>query len=160
MSTQTSKEDRFSVHYRHTQLGYVTATATAILAGMVITYSIFMSEEGQLGLDGIALTSGLGLLTVLFSSLTTEVTDQEFQFYFGPGFWTRTFPLDTIRSVEVVRNPIWYGWGIRYTPAGWLYNVSGRSAVELDLGSEGTIRVGTDEPELLARALRQAMEAA
>ncbi|PEN09502.1 hypothetical protein CRI93_01875 [Longimonas halophila] len=151
MNTQTSKSDHTPVHYRHTQPGYVTVTA--LLAGMLITYSSFMSEEGQLGMYGIALTSGLGLLTVLFSSLITEVTDQEFRFYFGPGFWTRTFPLDTIQSVEVVRNPIWYGWGIRYTPAGWLYNVSGRSAVEIDLGTEGVIRVGTDEPEQLAQVL-------
>jgi hypothetical protein len=158
MTDQTTTSGGSSAHYRHTQPGYVTVTA--LLAGMLITYSSFMSEEGQLGMYGIALTSGLGLLTVLFSSLTTEVTDQEFQFYFGPGVWTHTFALEKIRSVEEVRNPIWYGWGIRYTPSGWLYNVSGRSAVEIDLGAEGRIRVGTDEPEQLTRALRQAMKAA
>lgn len=127
---------------------------------MLITYSITMAEEGAFTALSLAVMGGVGAVVALFASLTTEVTDQEFRFYFGPGFWTRTFSLDTIQGVEVVRNPIWYGWGIRYTPAGWLYNVSGRSAVEVDLGHEGVIRVGTDEPEQLARTLRQAMEVA
>lgn len=140
-----------SVHYRHTQPGYVTATAG--LAGLLITYGSAIAEEGGLTALSLALMGGFGGITALFASLTTEVTDQEFRFYFGPGFWTHTFSLDKIRSVEVVRNPIWYGWGIRYTPSGWLYNVSGRSAVEVDLRSKGVIRVGTDEPEQLAQAL-------
>ncbi len=154
MSTDTPD----AVHYRHTQPGYVTATAG--LAGLLITYSSAMAEDGTLGALSLALMGGFGGITALFASLTTEVTDQKFRFYFGPGFWTRTFALEKIRSVEEVRNPIWYGWGIRYTPSGWLYNVSGRSAVEIDLGAEGRIRVGTDEPEQLTRALRQAMKAA
>jgi len=158
MRTQTTQSNDSSEHYRHTQPGYVTVIAG--LAGMLITYGITMVEEGALTALSLALMGGVGALTALFASLTTEVSDQEFRFYFGPRFWTHTFALDTIRSVEEVRNPIWYGWGIRYTPAGWLYNVSGRSAVEVDLGSEGVIRVGTDEPEQLARALRQAVEAA
>lgn len=158
MRTQTTQSNDSSEHYRYTQPGYVTVIAG--LAGMLVTYSSAMTEEDALTALSLAVMGGVGALTALFASLTTEVSDQEFRFYFGPGFWTRTFPLDTIQSVEVVRNPIWYGWGIRYTPSGWLYNVSGRSAVEVDLGSDGVIRVGTDEPEQLARALRQAMEAA
>ena len=138
MSTHTPD----ATHHRHTQPGYVTATAG--LAGLLITYSSAMAEEGRLTALSLALMGGFGGITVLFASLTTEVTDQEFRFYFGPGFWTHTYALDTIRSVEVVQNPILYGWGIRYTPSGWLYNVSGRSAVEIDLGSEGVIRVGTN----------------
>jgi len=158
MNTQTSKTDGASVHYRHTQPGYVTGGAG--LLGLLATYGGFLDSVSEWDSAGYAALGGFGLLTVLFSSLTTEVTDHAFRFHFGPGFWRHTFSLDTIRSVEVVRNPIWYGWGIRYTPSGWLYNVSGRSAVEVDLGSEGVIRVGTDEPEQLARALRQAVEAA
>ena len=158
MNTQTSKTDDTPLRYHHTQPGYVTVGA--LLLGLLLTYSELSDSASEWHSAGYALLGGLGLLTVLFSSLTTEVTDHEFRFHFGPGFWRHTFSLDTIGSVEVVRNPIWYGWGIRYTPSGWLYNVSGRSAVEVDLGSEGVIRVGTDEPEQLARALRQAVEAA
>ncbi len=158
MNTQTSKSYDAPARYLHTQLGYVTGGAG--LLGLLITYGGFMDSLSGSDSVGYVALGGFGLLTVLFASLTTEVTDREFRFHFGPGFWRQTYPVDTIRSAEVVRNPIWYGWGIRYTPAGWLYNVSGRSAVEIDLGTEGVIRVGTDEPEQLTRALRQAVEAA
>ncbi|MES3629711.1 MAG: hypothetical protein PPP56_06055 [Longimonas sp.] len=97
----------------------------------------------------------LAVVTVLFATLTTEITDRTFRFYFGPGFWTREFPLEDIRSVEVVQNSVLHGWGIRYIFDGWLYNVSGLQAVRLDIGGEETIRVGTDEPEALKEALNQ-----
>ncbi|MCS4192512.1 hypothetical protein GGP50_000712 [Salinibacter ruber] len=81
------------------------------------------------------------------------VTDQELVFYFGPGFWTRRFALNDIVSAEVVRNSALHGWGIRYTRHGWLYNVSGLQAVQLNIRGEGQIRIGTDEPEALKQAL-------
>jgi hypothetical protein len=84
------------------------------------------------------------------------VTDRELVFYFGPGFWTRRFALHDIISVKVVRNSPLYGWGIRYTHHGWLYNVSGLGAVELTIRGEGQIRIGTDEPEALKRTLEEA----
>jgi len=114
-----------------------------------------MVEDGELGLFAYTMLGGFGVLAVLFSSLTVTVTDQELVFYFGPGFWTRRFALDDIVSAEVVRNSALYGWGIRYTPHGWLYNVSGLRAVEVTIRGEGQIRIGTDELE----ALKQALEA-
>jgi len=55
-----------------------------------------------------------------------------------------------------VRNKWWYGLGIRLTPHGWLYNVSGLDAIEIVRRSGKTFRVGTDEPKALAAALRAA----
>jgi hypothetical protein len=40
-----------------------------------------------------------------------------------------------------------------------LYNVSGMDAVEIHLRSGQHFRIGTDEPELLAAALRMAISA-
>jgi len=137
--------------YKNTQIGYVTGGAGIL--GMLITYYSFMAEDGALGLFGAVMLGFFGVLTVLFSTLTVEVTDRTFRFYFGPGFWTRSFAICDIQSVKVVRNPAYYGWGIRSTFHGWLYNVSGLRAVELDIKGEGTIRVGTNEPERLKRAL-------
>ena len=141
------------MRYKHTQVGYVTGGLT--LAALPLLYYAFMVEDGELGLLAYTMLGGFGVLAVLFSSLTVTVTDQELVFYFGPGFWTRRFALDDIVSAEVVRNSALYGWGIRYTPHGWLYNVSGLRAVQLTIRGEGQIRIGTDEPE----ALKQALEA-
>jgi hypothetical protein len=56
-----------------------------------------------------------------------------------------------------VRNKWWYGWGIRLTPHGWLFNVGGLDAVELELASGRKFRIGTDEPQGLLNAIRTAM---
>lgn len=138
--------------YEHTQIGYVTGGA--FLAGAVVT----ALSSRKRGWSGSLLSLGLTAGAVLFSSLTVRVDDEELRFYFGPGVWERRIPLDDIQSAEVVRNPLFYGWGIRYTFPGWLYNVSGRNAVELDVHGEPPLRVGTDEPHTLKRALEQALQ--
>ena len=142
------------MRYQHTHVGYVTGGA--LLAALLLIYYAFMVEDGELGLFAYTMLGGVGVLAVLFSSLTVQVTDRELVFYFGPGFWTRRFALDDIVSAEVVRNSALYGWGIRYTRHGWLYNVSGLRAVQLNIRGEGQIRIGTDEPEALKQALNHA----
>jgi hypothetical protein len=73
------------------------------------------------------------------------------------GLVQKEWPLHEIVSVTPVKNPWYYGFGLRYTPHGWLYNVSGRHAVEVLLESGSKVRIGTDEPEKLARAISHAM---
>ena len=142
------------MRYKHTQVGYVTGGV--LLAALPLIYFAFMVEDGELGAFGYAVLGAFGVLAVVFSSLTVQVTDRELVFYFGPGFWTRRFALHDIISVKVVRNSPLHGWGIRYTHHGWLYNVSGLRAVELTIRGEGQIRIGTDEPEALKRTLEEA----
>ena len=96
----------------------------------------------------------LFVLTWFFGSLTVEVDGEELRHFFGPGFWKKTYLLSDIEKVETVRNSWIFGWGIRLTPYGWLYNVSGLDAVEITLRSGRKFRVGTDEPEELFTALQ------
>ena len=142
------------MRYEHIHVGYVTGGA--LVAALPLIYYAFMVEDGELRPFAYAMLGGFGVLAVLFSSLTVTVTDQELVFYFGPGFWTRRFALDDIVSAEVVRNSALYGWGIRYTPHGWLYNVSGLWALEVTIRGEEQLRIGTDEPEALKQALDKA----
>ena len=93
-------------------------------------------------------------MAFLFSSLTVEVGDGELRWYFGPGFWTYRLPLAEIRDVGIVRNRWWNGWGIRRAPGFRLYNVSGLDAVELHVGPNDVRRIGTDDPQGLAQALK------
>lgn len=154
---QAERSDRMT-RYNHTQIGYVTGGAG--LLGMLISYYAFRAEYGELGWLGSIMTGGLGVIAILFSTLTVEVDEQELRFYFGPGFWRKRILLHDIEHVEVVRNKVYYGWGIRYTFHGWLYNVSGLDAVELRVSGQGTLRIGTDEPDTLKRALEQARQTA
>ena len=98
----------------------------------------------------------LALVGYLFSSLTVIVDDQAVRWHFGPGFWRKSIALDEISGVRSVRNKWWYGWGIRITPHGWLYCVSGLEAVELQTADGKTLRIGTAEPERLRLAIEAA----
>jgi len=92
-------------------------------------------------------------LTWLFSSLTVEVEGEELRHYFGPRFWKKTYLLEDIESIKQVRNSWIFGWGIRITPHGWLYNVSGLDAVQIQLRSGRKFRIGTDDPQGVISAI-------
>ena len=55
----------------------------------------------------------VGMVTLLFSSLTVQVTDDRLTWYFGPRFWRNTLALDAIEHVEPVQNSWMHGWGIQ-----------------------------------------------
>jgi hypothetical protein len=95
---------------------------------------------------------------VVFSSLTVEITASSLVFWFGPGVLRKQVPLAEIAGVEVVRNPWYWGLGWRLTPRGMLYNVSGLDAVEITRQDGSRFRLGTDQPERLARTLSEALE--
>jgi hypothetical protein len=136
--------------YHHTQPATVTRIA-AVAALAVAVYTI-----AQLGSRPIlwllVAVAVLGVLT--FGSMTVQVDQDRLAFWFGPGWIRRSFPLGEIESWIAVRNPWWYGWGIHSTPHGWLYNVGGTGAVQLDLRDGRRLRVGTDEPERLCEAIK------
>jgi hypothetical protein len=93
-------------------------------------------------------------VAVLFSSLTVEVNDSELRWYFGPGLWTYRLARSDVATVAIARNRWWNGFGIRRAAGFRLYNVSGLDAVELRLRSNDIWRIGTDDPQGLAAALK------
>jgi hypothetical protein len=97
------------------------------------------------------------LALLLFGTLAVAVDERQLSLRFGIGLIRRNIPLADIRSFKAVRNPWYYGWGVRFNQAGRLYNVSGLSAVDLLLNDGKHVRVGTDEPEALVGALRRAI---
>jgi hypothetical protein len=138
--------------YKHTQIGYVTGGALATAAVFAA-----LKDRPRSWVHSL-LAGGLALGATLFSSLTVVVDEEALRFSFGPGVWERRIPLDDVQRVVPVRNSPLYGWGIHYTPHGWLYNVSGLDAVEIQTSTE-TLRLGTDEPTQLVRALKHAQPA-
>ena len=134
--------------YRHTQFGLLTAISLGIA---IIVTLVVVSETGEW--FGLIIAGVLLLTELLFATLTVAVDRDALRFHFGIGLIRKTIPLRDIETVRVVRNSWLYGWGIRYTPHGWLYNVSGLGAVELQLRSGKKMRIGSDEPNRLARAI-------
>jgi len=140
--------------YKHTQIGYL----------LLILYSAVILYMGYLNIvtyfNPIALVGLLIMLIALglFATLTVKVNDRMIKIQFGLGVIRKGFILKDIETYRAVKNPWYYGWGIRYTPRGWLFNVSGFSAIELQMKSGKKYRIGTDEPNNLAKALDEALK--
>lgn len=94
---------------------------------------------------------------LLFSYLTITIGDGVLACHFGFGFWPKRFPLADIIVAGLSPSSWIDGWGIRVTPSGMLYNVSGTGAVEVRLRSGTRFRLGSDEPEVLLEVLRTAI---
>ena len=139
-------------NYHHTQVGYVTLTVLLVVASTVVALASRSARPVTIGVASL-----LAICAVLFSSLTVEVTHEELRFHFGPGFWRKRLALNEVTAATPTQNSWWEGWGIRFTPRGMLYNVSGTNAVEITLRSGQRFRIGTDEPEALVQALRTAI---
>jgi hypothetical protein len=140
--------------YRHTQMGFLT-----LVVILVAALGIFALGPSSLRPVTGVVAVLLIVSAVLFSSLTVEISDSELRFHFGPGFWRKRYPLTEVADAAVTRSSWWEGWGIRITPRGMLYNVSGTDAVEIKLRSGKHFRIGTDEPEKLVDALHVATSA-
>lgn len=140
--------------YRHTQVSRITLGAVAIGVAAAAVWSVTVANPGP-----AAIAVLLGGLLALFSTLTVVVRDQALHIFFAPGLIRRRIPLHRVRAVRVVRNPWYYGWGIRLTPSGWLWNVSGLGGVEVQFENGGRFRIGSDEPDALATAIRRGMPA-
>lgn len=128
----------------------------AAVCGVVL--AAVLAEEESPGAP-LAVLAGvfalLGACAFLFRRLRVVVTDLEVVASFGSGWPRRAIPLSEVRGARAVRNRWWYGWGVRLVPRGWMFNVSGLDAVELELSGGRVFRIGTDDPEGLAAAIER-----
>lgn len=142
-----------SGRYKHTQTGYLMLSILG--TGMLFISGLILVRGGNWIAFAVLLI--LAVCSVLFASLTIEIEEDILRFKFGPGVFHKEFLLNDIEDCEVVRNPWYYGWGIRLTPHGWLYNVSGFSAVQISLKNGKQFRLGTDTPQELCQAIKQSL---
>jgi hypothetical protein len=138
--------------YRHTQVGTLIIVALSVVIVLGLASGIGVGFRPVV----LAVTVFLAVLLVCFGTLTVSVDHAHLVARFGPGPFRKKFPVSEIRNVRRVRNKWYYGWGIRLTPHGWLFNVSGFDAVEIELASGRKARIGTDEPRELVAAIRRA----
>lgn len=142
--------------YQHRQTGLLMQFA---MIGAIITIGIMLYlQPGIVGQYGILVTAIVFIVLRMFSSLNVVVSQLEVSASFGPGWIKRRIPISSIISVKSVQNSWLMGWGIRIIPHGTMFNVSGLDAVELELRNGGVFRIGTDEPERLEMAIRDAMQ--
>ena len=139
--------------YEHTQVGYLIIVA--IVAAMVLI-GIILANTG-VNWIAIGVLVVIAIALVLFPSLTVVIWEEELEVRFGPGTIRKRFKLNEIESCRIVKNPWYYGWGIRLAPHGVLFRVSGFYSVEIKLRTGKKFLIGTDVPQELEEAINQAI---
>lgn len=145
--------------YRHRQVGTVTLGVFGLaVAAIFVLFLLSAAKESAVAVPPAVLLIVLIVGMLLFGRLTVDVSEDRIVLWFGPGLIRKRFWVKDVCRATVVRNPWYYGWGIRLTPHGWLFSVSGVDAVELELRSGRKYRIGTDEPQELLSAIRRVLE--
>jgi len=144
------------MEYKHTQIGYLmifTLIAIAALYGVILT---------QAGMNPavIAVMAFVIVVIASFASLSVIIDKSHLRIKFGYGIFRKKILIKEITSAKAVRNHWYYGWGIRLWmwPYMWIYNVSGFDAVEITMKDGKKYRIGTDEPNVLERAIKRAIK--
>ena len=145
------------VHFREFQLSRLMLGVVIPMEALIVIFYIFQFGDRPLPLNGFLLLSGLMLLLLgLFYGMTTTIAGETIILSFGIGLITKRINLTEVRSVESVRNPWYYGYGIRWIRNGWLYNVSGAQAVELQFRDRtNVVRIGTKKQEELRTTIQR-----
>ena len=136
-------------------MGWAVIAGSAAGFGLALVVTVSLSAATRAAVPWLIVAMfgllALGLLT--YATLTVEVDPTQVCARFGVGFIRKSIDIADIVRCEIVRTPSWWGWGIHWTPAGWLYNVSGRAAVRLDMRSQRPVMIGSDEAEELKAAI-------
>jgi hypothetical protein len=150
--------------YKYTQVGIVTILMI-LLVGAVIAFLFNAGLKSTEGQDAAVLkvtvvVTGVFILALaLFYSFTIQIADGKLNFWFGFGVIRKSFPIEGIRSCEIVRTPWYYGWGIKSIPGGWLYSIApGGRALELIFKDDRKIHLGTDRPGEIKQRIDMTIE--
>jgi len=137
------------MRYNHSQFTLLPFFSFLAISAFVVFMSLEFGTVSWLNL----LLLGIGVLVLIFSRLTVQLTATAVEASFGRGWPKKVIDLASVSSASTVRNQWWYGLGIRKIPNGWMYNVWGLDAVELILPDGKAFRIGTDEPDRLLAAI-------
>ena len=137
------------------QIGWavVAGSAVGFALALLVTLSLSASTLAAAPWLVVALFGLLALGLLTYATLTVEVDDDRVLAHFGIGLIRKAIPVADITRCEIVRTPVWWGWGLHWTPSGWLYNVSGRAAVRLELKGQRPLMIGSDDAERLKAAI-------
>ncbi|MDH4171684.1 MAG: hypothetical protein OEW42_19040 [Acidimicrobiia bacterium] len=129
-----------------------------VLVGLIFVglFAVLLAIEAATAAAALLAWSGVAFTFaafLAFSRLTTTVTPDTVTAAFRFGRPRRVIPVTAVLAVRVRRNSWWLGWGLRKVPKGWMYNLWGVGAVELQLDSGAVFRTGSAHPEELEAAI-------
>ena len=144
--------------YTHVQTSmWMRVFMLVVAVGLLIPGSAVL-RTGDPWLTGIIL--GMPLIVAYsgfaFSAMTIEVTSSEVRWWFGYGWPGGRIERADLVAEEITNPGMFDGIGIHLTFRGWLWNVSLGSAVALHRNGKLDTMLGTDDPNGLLAALRDA----
>jgi len=139
----------------YTQFG--TFTVALLLPILLFLTYMFINSAGNHGPETIIflITALIFLIALLiFYQLTIIVDGNAISFKLGIGLIGKSYKISDIKSCRPFRNSPFLGFGIKMLWNGWLYNVSGLKAIELQFYSKDSIvRIGTNRPEEISEVI-------
>ncbi|TNE80628.1 MAG: hypothetical protein EP332_06965 [Bacteroidetes bacterium] len=100
------------------------------------------------------------LVMLMFYQLRIRVFADHIKLTYGIGL-NINLKFDRILKADPIKTPWYYGFGIRITPQGMLYNIQGRTALVVYYERNGKpkkVMIGTDKPDELFKALQKLMK--
>ena len=137
--------------YNHTQKGIIRPILWAV-AVVFIVVACVSRESPPLVVMFLAAVICV-FVSCFFGTLTVRDGGDRLAVCFGPlsGF-KKTILYADITEVERDRSTFLGGWGIHWTPKGWLWNIGGFDCVRITAGGRSTL-IGTDDPDGLVAFL-------
>lgn len=135
-------------------------TFVVALLGAAIFFVGYFSGAADVNRVGVFILSAILFCSIVLFFKLTVVGNKDFvEIKFGIGLIKKKFHFKEIKDCKVVKNKWWYGYGIRKSPRGWLFNISGLDAVELSMKNEKVYRIGTNEPQKLSEFIKKSITA-
>ncbi len=130
------------------------------VVGSVVMLALGGQEVAGAVIPGIVmLVVFTAIIVALFHSLTVRISRSDIALSFGVGLIRKQFPIGDISGASIVQNRWYNGFGIRKIRGGWLYNVSGFDAIEIQFKNKRKYRIGTNQPKELLAAVESAITA-
>lgn len=141
---------------KYTQFGTMSVL---ILVPLFLFFSGMAIRSGLTNRSDFLILAFVSVLLLVscftFYNITIVVSQTQVSFKMGIGLFGKTYQLSDIRQCRPVSNSMFLGVGIKMLPNGWLYNVSGIKAIELQFKSKYSIvRIGTNKPEEISEYIQ------
>lgn len=166
MNSPSSSEISFRETQRFTQVWiWVLVACVAGIGWWALVQQIILDQPfgnrpaPDAAVIAIWLLCGVGLPLLLATCrLVTEVrSDGLYVLYLPIHLRWKRFPFADIAACEArTYRPLleYGGWGIRWGPGGWAYNVKGNEGVQLVLSAGRRLLIGSQHSDELAEAIR------
>jgi hypothetical protein len=139
-----------------------TALVIILCAAEALVIALAFSTGQRWGalIVTVAVAALLAVTIIFFLTMTIDVSPGALELTMLRGRLQRRWDLTEVRTAQVVRVPWYHGLGIHTFGRTWVFNVSGRRAVELAFGDGSRVVLGSDQPEQLLEAVQAACLAA